>query len=109
MAKKSRPKIENPLGKARTCWANGDVSIMKHALERQGERQITDPEIGQVIEGGFHEKAKDEFKESFKDWNYAIRGRTVDDRDLRIAVAFEISDDGESLLVITAIDLDKKS
>jgi hypothetical protein len=105
MAKKSRPKIENPLERARACWTSGDVVFMPHALLRQEERQITDPEVGQIILGGFHEKAKDEYKETLKDWNYAFRGRTIDGRDLRIAVAFEFSDHEEILLIVTAIEI----
>lgn len=105
MAKKHRPKIENPLGKARACWTNGDVVFMPHALLRQEERQITDPEVGQIILGGFHEKSKDEYKENLKEWNYALRGRTIDGRDLRIAVAFELSELEETLLIVTAIEI----
>lgn len=38
-------------------------------------------------------------------WNYAIRGRTIDGRSLRIVISFEA--DGV-LLIITAIDLGKQ-
>ena len=67
------------------------------------ERVIDIHEIRQVIEGGWHEKAKDEYKAEWSAWNYAIRGKTVDGRSLRVAVSFDT--DGH-LLVITAIDLD---
>ena len=51
--------------------------------------------------------ALDEFKAEFRSWNYAIRGKTIDARELRIAVAFE---DGYCLLVIvTAIGLKARS
>jgi hypothetical protein len=57
-----------------------------------------------VIESGWHEKRKDEFKPEWNTWNYAIRGKTPDNRALRIAIAFE---EGDSLLIIvTAIDLE---
>ena len=54
------------------------------------------------MESGYHEKSKDEFKVEWQAWNYAIRGRTIDRRELRVAVSF---DDEDSLLIITAIDL----
>ena len=59
------------------------------------------PEILQVLKGGFWEKRKDEFKPEHQAWNYAIRGKTVDDRPIRVAVTF--ADPG--MLLITAIDL----
>ena len=54
---------------------------------------------------GHHEKRKDEFKPEFSAWNYAIRGKTLDKRDLRIAVSFNES---TKLLIITAIEIIKK-
>jgi hypothetical protein len=78
----------------------------RHAFDRKRERQIILPEIRQVIDAGWSEKSNDEFKPEHQSWNYAIRGRTVDGRELRIAVAFE---EGDTLLVIvTAIDLSTK-
>jgi hypothetical protein len=65
------------------------------------ERGIILPEILQVLGTGRHEKAKDDFEERFQSWNYAIRGKTVDGRELRIVVGFD-----PTLMVITVIDLD---
>ncbi len=59
------------------------------------------PEILRVLRVGFWEKRKDEFKQEFQAWNYAIRGKTVDARDLRVIVTFE----EPGMLLITAIDL----
>lgn len=53
---------------------------------------------------GFHEKKKDEWKEAFRQWNYAFRGKTIDGRAIRIAVAVKAPD----LLIITVINLSKK-
>lgn len=74
-----------------------------HAVLRGAERVITLAEKLHVIQMGYHEPSKDEFKAEFSSWNYAIRGKTIDGRELRIAVSFE---DGYCLLVIvTAIGL----
>ena len=74
----------------------------RHAFERQSLRKITRPEILYVLRNGFHEKRKDVYRLEFESWNYAIRGKTIDRRNIRIAVSFDESD----LLIITAIDLD---
>jgi len=84
--------------------ANGTYRDTRHAAERKQERNITLLEILHVLKGGHHEKRKDEFKPEYGDWNYAIRGKTVDRREIRVVVVF--ADPG--LLVITAIDLDVK-
>jgi hypothetical protein len=98
-----RPKKhENVLEVVRAAFAGGRYRDTRHASERKAERQISLPEIRQVIERGYHEPAKDEFKEEWKAWNYAIRGKTVDRRDLRIAVSF---DEEGYLLLVTSIDL----
>lgn len=68
------------------------------------QRMIFRTEIEFVLEHGFHEKKKDKFSEEFKSWDYSIRGKTNDDRQLRIVVAFE----KPNLLVVTAIDLDSE-
>lgn len=55
-----------------------------------------------VIRHGYHEKRKDSFSEEYQGWNYAIRGKTIDRRSLRVVVSFDES----GMLIITAIDLD---
>ncbi len=102
--RRQRPrKHENVLEVVRATLAGGRYRDTRHASERKSERQISLPEIRQVIERGYHEPAKDEFKEEWQAWNYAIRGKTVDCRDLRIAVSF---DEEGYLLLVTSIDLD---
>ena len=73
----------------------------RHATQRKKERGITLPEILFVLKTGFHEKKKDEFKQEWDAWNYAICGKTRDGRKLRIVVAFQ---DGR-MLIVTAIAL----
>ncbi len=101
--KPKRPeKHKDVLGSVRKCVALGRFRDTRHATDRKSEREISLLEIKQVLETGFHEKSKDEFKAAFQAWNYAIRGRTIDRRELRIAVSF---DEEATMLIITAIEL----
>lgn len=81
---------------------SGTYLDTRHATERKHQRSITLPEIISVLRRGYHERRKDEFNELFDAWNYAIRGKTVDGRQLRICFSFDPS----GMLIITAIDLD---
>jgi hypothetical protein len=95
------PKIDKLLDKARACIASGYYLDTSHAQQRKRERNISLPEVLYVIRTGYHEKRKDEFKEEYNDWTYAVRGFTVDHRELRIAIAFT----GKNMLIITVIEL----
>lgn len=75
----------------------------RHAQERKEERLITRPEVLYVLKTGRHEKRKDQFDEFYRAWNYAVRGRTVDRKELRVIVSF----DTNGMLIITAIQLGK--
>lgn len=104
MAKKKRPaKLESVLDAVRRAVEEGKYRDTIHASQRQGQRRITRPEYLYVLRNGYHEKAKDKFVDAYHAWNYAIRGRTVDRRDLRVIVSF----DGEGMLIITVIEVDK--
>lgn len=59
------------------------------------------PDILEVLETGYHEKKKDEFRVDFQSWNYAVRGKTIDGDELRIAVYFE----EEMVMIATVIRL----
>lgn len=98
------PKISNLLETIRKCLDEGRYLDTRHAFQRQAERDITRPEIQYVLRTGFYEKKKDRYDEQFKAWNYAIRGKTVDSRQLRVIVSFDVN----NMLIITAIDLDPK-
>lgn len=100
---KRLPKETNLLEKVRQAIESGDYLDVVHAQQRQQERQITRPEYEYVLQTGFHEKAKDEFKPEYQTWNYAIRGKTIEQRELRVIITFE-----EELLIITVIDLEVK-
>lgn len=46
---------------------------------------VTRQEIEQVLLAGHREPSRDRF-EPYNTWSYAIRGRTIDKRDIRVAV-----------------------
>ena len=97
-------KHPDVLPRSRERIHQGRFRDTRHTIERRQVRDITILEIRQVIDSGYHEKSKDEYKLEWKAWNYALRGRTIDGRELRVAVSFDVED---VLLIITAIDLDK--
>ncbi|MEN0060112.1 MAG: DUF4258 domain-containing protein [Bdellovibrio sp.] len=98
------PKNPNILSIARKAMAEGNYTPVDHAKLRLDQREVTVQEMEQVIERGHREKSKDEYKSEHKSWNYSIRGKTVDERDLRVAVSL---DKTSGLLIITVIDLAK--
>ena len=62
-------------------------------------------EVKTVIGRGWHEKAKDQYKAEHAAWSYAVRGKTVEGRALRVVISFEPDEEGELLRLVTAIDL----
>ena len=82
---------------------SGNYVISSHARLRQGERCFTIGDIINVINTGFHEKKKDEYKVEYADWNYAIRGKTLDEEQARICIAFI---EKSKFVVITVIRLE---
>lgn len=95
------PKVADVLALVRKHLDDGTYLDTRHATERERQRRITLPEILKVLRRGYHESRKDEFKDLYDAWNYAIRGKTVDGRQLRVCVSFDAS----GMLLITAIDL----
>lgn len=80
----------------------GRLTYSAHANQRLGQRKILKPEVEYVLFFGHHEARKDQFSEEHRSWDYAMRGKTIDGRNLRIVVALE----EPNLLVVTVIDLD---
>ncbi len=96
-------KIENIVVLAKNLMLNGAYVISNHAKLRQGERHFTIGDIKNIIDTGYHEKGKDEYKTEYADWNYAIRGKTLDNDQARICIAFAKED---YFIVITVIRLE---
>lgn len=75
--------------------------IVEHAKERMDQREVTDREVRYALMHGYREEKKDQYKIEHRQWNYAVKGKTFDDRWLRIIVSFDVDD----MLIITVIDL----
>ena len=99
----TKNKLPELLSKLSSSVEKGHLRFTKHALERMVERNILRLEVEYVLRNGHHEKRKDAFDDVFDSWNYSIRGKTVDDKTLRIVVNFE----KPNFIVITAIDLER--
>lgn len=81
------------------CLDKGFYRQSKHAIERKLEREIDLPDVLYVLKNGYHEKQKTSFDEIFQTWKYAIRGKTLDENDIRIIIAF----DDTGMMIITVM------
>ena len=61
--KRKTPKV---LQKARVAISSGNYSYTRHALARQGHRNISDADLKEAILSGWHEAKKDEWKRNIK-------------------------------------------
>jgi hypothetical protein len=86
--KKRIEKIDDVVALVKKLMAEGSYVISDHAFDRGEERCISIGDIRNIISTGYHEKRKDEYKEEFKDWNYSIRGQTLDQELARVCLAF---------------------
>lgn len=104
MTRKGRSKLstESLLKMIRHTVETGNYLDTRHANDRRTERLISRLEMEYVLLHGRHEKRKDQYEEIHQSWNYAIRGKTIDKRDLRVIVSFE-----NKMLVITAMEVGK--
>lgn len=98
----NQEKIPNLLQCVTEHLKSGKYRFTNHALIRKNERSIPIPDILHVLQTGFHEKIKDQWDETYKAWNYSIRGKTIDGEDLRIIVSFD-----EYLQIITVIRIER--
>ena len=94
-------KIADVLKMARQCIETGRYYDTTHARLRKSQRRISLAHVLHVIQNGYHEKRKDQYHPEYKDWTYSIRGRTIDEKDIRIAIAF----DRDDMLIITVIEI----
>lgn len=96
-------KIQNVAALAKSLMDKGAYVISNHAKLRQSERCFTIGDIKNIISTGYHEKKKDEYKDEFDDWNYAIRGKTLEDEQARVCIAFV---EASQFVIITVIRLE---
>ncbi|MGE0174658.1 MAG: DUF4258 domain-containing protein [Oligoflexales bacterium] len=97
-------KIPNILTLIRERASTGDFVVLPHAATRRQQRNISIPDITFILIHGEREPNKDEYKHDFQSWNYAIKGKTVDSKAVRIAVTF----DEDEMLIVTVIPLGKR-
>ena len=101
--KKRVEKIDCVVALAKKLMVAGAYAISDHAFERGDERRISIGDIKNIISTGYHEKKKDEYKDEFEDWNYSIRGQTLDQEPARVCLAFIKKN---HFIVITVIRLE---
>lgn len=99
MTNKRPTQIADLHKKICACIDKGKYVHSKHAWKRQDSRKINLEEVLYVLRHGRHEKIKTSFDEVFQSWKYAIRGKTLDDDDIRIIIAF----DEFGMLIITVM------
>lgn len=98
----SRPKLNNLLEGVARCLDEDRYDVSNHARSRMAEREVDLPDVIYALRHGRHERRKDRYDEDYSDWNYAIRGDTIDARRLRLVVTFP-----DDMLLVTVIDLDR--
>ena len=92
---KRQPKRQDLLNVIKNHVDAGTVRYSDHAFLRGRGRSITitEPEARYVLRHGWHEKRQDRYEEQYwHPWTYSIRGKTVDERRLRVAVTFEMDE-----------------
>jgi 3-deoxy-D-manno-octulosonic acid (KDO) 8-phosphate synthase len=94
---KNPPQLENLFPIISECIEQGKYTLTEHAIQRLGERNITLKDAEYVLKNGYHEKKKSSFDEAYRTWKYAIRGKTIENLDIRIIIAFDKND----MIVIT--------
>jgi len=100
------PKVSNLLKFIRECIDSGRYRSCLHLEQREVERNITRREVLYVLKTGFHEQKEDDFDEVYNNWHYAVRGKSLDDRDLRIFVSF---DEETMMIIITTFEIQRKT
>jgi hypothetical protein len=72
----------------------GEYVFKRHARQRQKDRNISDLEVLDILEGKYgrrrhRNKVKDSFEEGKEDWKYCIEGVNPDKKKMRIIISFE--------------------
>ncbi len=93
-------KIPDVLNRIRECIETGRYCDTSHSKLRKSQRQIALTNVLYILSHGYHEKRKDQFHLEHEDWTYSIRGKTVDEKDIRV-VAF----DTDGMLIITVMEI----
>ena len=86
------------LGKIREHIQKGTYVVSAHALQRQNQRVVSLEDVLCVLKTGVREESKDLFDIRRQMWKYAVRGKTIDEINLRIIIAFE-----DEMVIITVM------
>jgi len=83
-----------------------DYIFTKHSKQRLADRNITDIDVLEILEGKISKKrkrnkSKDKYEHGQQDWNYCIEGINIDKIKIRIIISFR----DDLLLIITVINL----
>ena len=92
------------MAQVKVALQEGRYRDTSHALTRKKDRKINLPDIRYVLLNGFHEERKDTYREEFECWNYAIRGKTIIGREIRVIVSFN----QYGMMIITAMVICKE-
>lgn len=76
-----------------------------HFADRERQRKVFLWEALYVLKNGSHEEARDEWDNANQNWKYAIIGRTMEARNLRVVVSIL---EKEGLLLITVYEISQK-
>jgi len=100
------PKLGNLHKVVRECIEQGRYRDTTHGSERKVERSISLLEILHVLKRGRHVPKRDKYELEYGDygWSYCFEGKTIDERLLRVVVAF---DEETQMLIVTAVELGK--
>ena len=74
--------------------------LTKHAAEEQAKDGIDLQDTLHVLKTGRHESGKTSFDNRFQAWNYAIRGRTEDSKEVRVIISFS-----HGMMIVTVMEL----
>lgn len=83
------------LRKIKAHVQKGTYIVSAHAFQRQNQRSIDLEDVLYVLKTGIREESKDLFDVKRQIWKYAIRGRTTEEINIRIIIAFE----GEMVII----------
>lgn len=100
---KRPPQLNELFPRIRNCIEKEQYRESRHARDRKTERNIALSDILFVLKNGYHEKKKTSFDENCYAWKYAVRGKTVENLDIRIIIAF----DQDGMLIITVMHVIK--
>lgn len=104
-SKQKRPtQLEELFPRIKDCIEGERYRQSRHAIDREIERNIDLPDVLYVLKNGYHEKKKTTFDEEFQTWKYALRGKTLDEVDIRIIIAF----DEDGIMIITVMRVSRE-